>query len=129
MNKEIIKSLPLLRLNSKNMEARNAYLDQKENELIKINGIIKNSRLRASDICLQVLEGHNPGISKKGILLESDWGTKKLLYKSVVSRPQRRNEKAKYIWDEVLVEAKRISDKRGVDNKIELFNKKNARNH
>lgn len=119
-NKEIIKSLSTLRIQSKNYPLRQKYLDSKTKALIKIGGLIKSSRLRASEICVQVLGSLNPGLMQRGKITTEDWEKQPLLYKTVISSPTKRSLKANYKWEEVIVEAKRISDKRGVDNKIEV---------
>lgn len=54
-NKEIIKALPHLRNTSKDYALREKYLDSKSKALVKLGGVIKDSRSRASEICIQVL--------------------------------------------------------------------------
>lgn len=48
------------------------------------------------------------------------WDKTKLLYTTVTPKPRARNDKGEIIWETLTVEARRIPDKRGVDNKIEL---------
>lgn len=119
-NKEIIKSLSLLRrdIKSKIYLARQKILESKGKALSKLGGLIKDPATRASDITLRLLMEYYPALASKAELQESDWGTKRLLYKSVVALPQRRDIKAAQVWEEISIEAKRISDTRGVDNKI-----------
>lgn len=42
------------------------------------------------------------------------------MFKSVIPKPQRRDDKAPAKWEPILMEAKRITDQRGVDNKITI---------
>lgn len=73
--------------------------------------------MSASQIYLQVLGGLSE--VQKEALEEKKM---KLIYKTLTAKPKGRKEKGAIIWDELTVEAAKIPDERGVDNKIELFN-------
>lgn len=86
-NREITKSLPYLRMSGKKHYAlRQKFLDSKEHQLIQGKGLIKDSRLSASQICLQVLGNKKPGLLGRRALTEDDWD-KKLFFTSFEATP------------------------------------------
>lgn len=121
-NSEIIKSLTLLRrdIKSKDYGARQDFLTRKNQALTQLGHYNQDARDRPSLIALRILDNLYPELKSKGNLTEDDWGEKKLMFRSVEVIPQRRDNKTSPIFKEVDLEAKRITDTRGIDNKITL---------
>lgn len=125
-NKEIIQSLAILRENhkSKYYAKRQKHLFMKGQALTKIGNFNLDPRSRPSLIALNILEKLHPELKAVIPLTDTDWGEDKLFFNSVQALPQRKDDETTTIFREVSMEAKRITDKRGIDNKITLRNPK-----
>lgn len=119
-NKEIINSLQVLRRNikSKDYDKRMNILLDKSQELTRLGLFIKDPKTRISNIALRLLEDQNPLLKNKPKIEEIDWEDQRLTFNSVIPIPQKRQDKAPAIWEQIAMRVNRISDKRGVDNKI-----------
>lgn len=119
-NKQIIKSLNQLRhdIKSKTYNKRMEHLLRQSQELVRLGCFHKDPACKVSALALRLLAKADPSILNKERLEEEDWKNKELFFKSVIPVPQSRNDKAPNKWEQVSMEIKRITDKRGVSSRI-----------